>query len=185
MQHRILGIDPGLTRCGFGVIDTDRSRRATLVEAGIFESDTGLSVTGRVGTISEQVEALIDRLNPVEIAIERVFSQSNVSTVMGVAHITGAIMLVAHRRGLPVTLHTPTAVKAAVTGNGKANKQGVAKMVCAILSLSEVPKPVDATDALALAICHSWTLAGRGNETTQTAAQQKWASAISQASKHR
>lgn len=185
MSNRILGIDPGLTRCGYGVIDANRSRKAELVEVGVFQSATSVDISGRVGGIADQVEALIDRLNPAEIAIERVFSQSNVSTVMGVAQITGAIMFIAHKRGLSVALHTPTAVKAAVTGHGKANKQAVAKMVCAILSLSEVPKPVDATDALALAICHSWTLAGGSQQATQTAAQRKWASAMTQASRGR
>lgn len=185
MSHRILGIDPGLTRCGYGVIDAHQSRKAKLIEVGVFQSDSDVQTTDRVGTIADQVEALIERLNPQEIAIERVFSQSNVSTVMGVAQITGALMLIAYRRGLAVTMHTPTAVKAAVTGDGRANKQAVAKMVCAILALSEVPKPVDATDALALAICHSWTLAGPGEQATQTSAQRKWAEAISRASRAR
>lgn len=182
-SSRILGIDPGLTRCGYGVIDTQKSRKASLVDVGVIQSTASMELSARIGAIVDEVEVLIDQHKPSSIAIERVFSQSNVSTVMGVAQITGAIMLIAHRRGLPVSMHTPTAVKAAVTGDGKANKQAVAKMVCRILDLPEAPKPVDATDALALAICHSWTLALPIGAAEQTEAQRKWSQAISDSGK--
>ena len=178
MSTRILGIDPGLTRCGFGVVDAEKSRKASLVDVGVIQSSANCELSERIGRIAIEVQALIEKHKPDSIAIERVFSQSNVSTVRGVAQISGAIMLLAYNAEVPVTLHTPTAVKAAVTGDGKANKDAVAKMVCRILGLTEVPKPVDATDALALAICHSWSLAQPSVGEIQTSAQKKWASAL-------
>ena len=178
MTSRILGIDPGLTRCGYGIIDADKSRKATLVDVGVIQSQATSELVERIGLICQGVQEQIDAHKPDSIAIERVFSQSNVSTVMGVAQISGAIMLLAYKADIPVSLHTPTAVKAAVTGDGKANKDAVAKMVCRILGLTEIPKPVDATDALALAICHSWSLVLPAASETQTAAQKKWASAL-------
>jgi crossover junction endodeoxyribonuclease RuvC len=99
---------------------------------------------------------MMDATSPDAVAVERVFSQHNVRTVMGVAQVSGVIMTAAARRGLPVALHTPSEVKAAVTGHGRAGKDQVGAMVARLLHLTEAPKPADASDALALAICHVW-----------------------------
>ena len=156
MSIRVLGVDPGLTRCGVGVIDVEPSRKVKLVSVDVFKSDSALDAATRVGKIAVQLAKLIDQERPQSIAIERVYADSNVSTVMGTAQISGVVMYLAHIRGIPVTLHTPTEVKAAVTGSGRAGKDQVGKMVASILGLKEVPKPADAADALAIAICHAW-----------------------------
>jgi crossover junction endodeoxyribonuclease RuvC len=120
---------------------------------------------------------LIDASKPESIAIERVYADSNVSTVMGTAQISGVVMYLAHIRGIPVTLHTPTEVKAAVTGSGRAGKDQVGKMVASILGLKEVPKPADAADSLAIAICHAWRALAMGTGTPSdsiTPAQKAW-----------
>ena len=157
---RILGVDPGLTRCGVGVIDLSRSRQVTLVEVDTFRSDPKAELALRIGSLGTLIEELIVRTRPDAIAIERVFSQQNVSTVMGTAQISGVVMMLAHKHNIPVAMHTPTEVKAAVTGSGRAGKEQVGKMVAKILGLAEVPKPADAADSLAIAICHGWRSAG-------------------------
>lgn len=174
MTTRILGIDPGLTRCGFGVIDLGTSRKVTLVQVGTLRSDQSEELTARVGRIGLEIEALILSQKPAVIAIERVFSQANVSTVMGTAQISGAVLMLAHKHGIPVAMYTPTQVKAAVTGSGRAVKDQVGFMVAKILGLSEVPKPADAADSLAIAICHAWRAPGTTVSAGLTAAQKAW-----------
>jgi len=156
MAIRVLGVDPGLTRCGVGVVDLEPSRKVKLVSVDVLKSDATLDAATRVGQLGAMLAKLIDTAKPQSIAIERVYADTNVSTVMGTAQISGVVMFLAHSRGIPVTLHTPTEVKAAVTGSGRANKEQVGKMVANILGLKEVPKPADAADALAIAICHAW-----------------------------
>lgn len=153
---RILGIDPGLTRCGIGVIDVDRLRNVKLVHVDCARTDAGMDLPLRLRTIADAVDAVIDQYSPDKIALERVFAQHNVRTVMGIAQISGAILVTADRRGIPIELRTPSEVKAAVTGYGAADKAQVGEMVRRILRLAEVPKPADAADALALAICAAW-----------------------------
>lgn len=153
---RVLGIDPGLTRCGVGVVDGASARKVSLVHVGVIRTPVADEVALRLMALERDIEALVDQFSPDAIAIERVFSQHNVRTVMGTAQAAGVAMLVAARRGLPVAMHTPSEVKAAVTGSGRADKAQVASMVVRVLGLTEIPKPVDATDALALAICHVW-----------------------------
>jgi len=153
MSIRVLGVDPGLTRCGVGVVDVEPSRKVKLVSVDVFRSETALDAAARVGKVGALLAELIDATQPHSIAIERVYADSNVSTVMGTAQISGVVMFLANQRGIPVTLHTPTEVKAAVTGSGRAGKEQVAKMVASILGLSEPPKPADASDSLAIAIC--------------------------------
>ncbi len=180
MSIRVLGVDPGLTRCGVGVIDVEPSRKVTLVSVDVFKSDTHLDAATRVGQIGAKLAKLIDEASPESIAIERVYADSNVSTVMGTAQISGVVMYLAHIRGIPVTLHTPTEVKAAVTGSGRADKEQVGKMVASILGLKEVPKPADAADSLAIAICHAWrALAKNLGEISDsiTPAQKAWRAA--------
>lgn len=178
---RVLGIDPGLTRCGLGVVDSAPGRRARLVAVGVARSPAEQDVAGRLVTIGAEVERWLDEHQPDAVALERVFAQHNLRTVMGTAQVSGVVLLVAARRGLPVALHTPSEVKAAVTGNGRAPKAQVGQMVTRILDLDEAPRPADAADALALAICHLWRPTASGSGTAQgpgrTAAQQTWAKA--------
>ncbi len=174
---RVLGVDPGLTRCGVGVVEAGRP--PVLVAVGVIRTDAGESADTRLLRIALGIEEWLDRHHPDVVAIERAFAQHNVPTVMGVAQVAGLAMVAAARRGIPVGLHTPSEVKAAVTGYGKAPKGQVQHMVARVLGLAEVPRPADAADALALAICHSWRL---GSPTalgapTQTPAQRLWAEA--------
>lgn len=149
-------MDPGLTRCGLGVVDVAASRTATLVAVGVVGSTPDLGLDARLLVIAESIDEWLDRHRPDVLAVERVFSQLNVSTVMGVAQASGIVIAAAARRGIPVALHTPSEVKAAVTGSGRADKAAVTKMVTKILRLDVAPTPADAADALALAIAHAW-----------------------------
>jgi crossover junction endodeoxyribonuclease RuvC len=153
---RILGIDPGLTRCGVGVVDVYADRSARLVDVQVVRTSPAAELHHRLLAVGDGIEELVDRHRPSVVAVERVFAQDNLSTVMGVAQITGVALVGAARRGLDVALHTPSEVKAAVTGYGQADKKQVATMVARILGLDELPTPADASDALALAICAGW-----------------------------
>ncbi|GGF23643.1 crossover junction endodeoxyribonuclease RuvC [Subtercola lobariae] len=153
---RVLGIDPGLTRCGVGIVDVSQNRRATLVHVTVIRTPAGEQHENRLLTISDGIERMLDEYKPERVALERVFADTNVSTVMGTAQVSGIAMLQAVKRGLPIGMHTPTEVKAAVTGYGQADKKQVGTMVAKILRLEEIPRPADAADALALAICHAW-----------------------------
>ncbi|OLL72597.1 Crossover junction endodeoxyribonuclease RuvC [Pseudonocardia sp. Ae168_Ps1] len=153
---RVLGVDPGLTRCGIGVVESGEGRSVSFVDVGVVRSGTDLALERRLLTVADEVERWIARHRPDVIAVERVFSQHNVRTVMGTAQASGVVALVAARAGLPVAFHTPSEVKAAVTGEGRAGKAQVTTMVTKVLGLDTPPKPADAADALALAICHCW-----------------------------
>jgi crossover junction endodeoxyribonuclease RuvC len=153
---RVLGVDPGLTRCGLGVVDSARPGSATLVDVGVVRTPAGDDIGARLCGIERGVEEWLDRLQPDAVAVERVFSQANVRTVMGTAQAGAVAIAAAARRGLPVALHTPSEVKAAVTGSGRADKAQVTTMVTRLLRLDSRPTPADAADALALAICHLW-----------------------------
>lgn len=157
---RVLGIDPGLTRCGVGVVDVAQDRTATLVDVIVLRSPADLATPARLARIADGIEAIIEEHRPQAVALERVFARSDVSTIMGTAQISGVAMLIAARRALPVAMHTPSEVKAAITGYGRADKKQVGAMVARILGLEAVPKPADAADALALAICHAWRTGG-------------------------
>lgn len=188
---RILGVDPGLTRCGLGVIEAGRSRTVTLVSVCVARSSADAEVPQRLATIAEAFDAALDEHRPDAVALERVFAQHNVRTVMGTAQISGVVMATAARRGIPVALYTPSEVKAAVTGSGRADKAQVGFMVARLLGLERVPGPADAADALAVAIAHAWrggagvnpaTVGGpeergTGAAANATAAQQRWADA--------
>jgi crossover junction endodeoxyribonuclease RuvC len=162
-------------------------RQVSFLEVGVFESDKDSELSSRIALIGDEIAALLDRTKPEQIAVERLFAQQNLHSVMGVAQISGVIVYLAHQRGIPVTFYTPTEVKAAVTGNGRANKTQVSNMVMQILKLKEIPKPADAADALAIAV----TLAWRGGKerpsqiSSQTKAQEKWRTAIATAKKSR
>lgn len=153
---RVLGIDPGLTRCGMGVVDGGIGRPLALVDVNVLRTSAGVPVAERLVTIEKGVDAWLDEYRPDAVAVERVFARSDVSTVMGTAQASGIALVCAARRGIPVAMHTPSEVKAAVSGNGRADKQQVGAMVTRILRLDAMPKPADAADALALAITHLW-----------------------------
>lgn len=188
----MLGVDPGLTRCGLGVVDVARDRRATLVGVGVVGTSAEQPLDARLLVIANAIDEWLERYEPEVVAVERVFSQLNVSTVMGVAQASGVVIAAAARRGVPVALHTPSEVKAAVTGSGRADKQAVTRMVTKILRLDASPRPADAADALALALAHAWrgsapgspSAVGRTTAMTATAmtpAQRAWTEAESRA----
>jgi crossover junction endodeoxyribonuclease RuvC len=152
---RVLGVDPGLTRCGIGVVEGVPGR-VRLVDVGVVRTPATDELGARLVALETAFEAWLDRLSPDVVAVERVFSQANVRTVMGTAQAGAVAIVCAARRGLPVVLHTPSEVKAAVTGSGRADKDQVGTMVARLLRLDGPPKPADAADALALAICHLW-----------------------------
>ncbi|MEU7485944.1 crossover junction endodeoxyribonuclease RuvC [Streptomyces sp. NPDC042319] len=153
---KVLGVDPGLTRCGVGVVDGVAGRPLTMVGVGVVRTPADADIAHRLVLIERGIDEWLDEHRPEYVAVERVFSQHNVRTVMGTAQASAVAMLCAARRGLPVALHTPSEVKAAVTGSGRADKAQVGAMVTRLLRLSAPPKPADAADALALAICHIW-----------------------------
>lgn len=153
---RVLGVDPGLTRCGLGVVDRGSGGRAALVAVGVVRTPASEDTSRRLLALSAAVDSWIARHGPDAVAVERVFSQANVRTVMGTAQAAAVAMVCAARAGLPVALHTPSEVKAAVTGSGRADKAQVAFMVTRLLRLEATPRPADASDALALALCHLW-----------------------------
>ena len=150
-----MGVDPGLTRCGLGVVD-GAPGRAVLVDVGVVRTPASDDLGVRLAALEVAFEDWLDRHRPDAVAVERVFAQANVRTVMGTAQAGAVAVLCAARRGLPVVLHTPSEVKAAVTGSGRADKAQVAMMVARLLHLPGPPRPADAADALALAICHLW-----------------------------
>lgn len=153
---RVLGVDPGLTRCGLGVVEDSLGRPLSLSHVEVVATSADELLPDRLLTISSRIRAVVAETAPDVVVIERMFSQHNLRTVMGTAQASAAAVLAAAAVGLPVAWHTPSEVKAAVTGNGRANKAQVAGMVVRILRLAEAPRPVDATDALALAVCHIW-----------------------------
>ncbi|MGO3797583.1 MAG: crossover junction endodeoxyribonuclease RuvC [Pauljensenia sp.] len=191
---RVMGIDPGITRCGIGVVDVDPSRRAKLVHVGVARSGTELATHFRLRTIADAIDEAIALHQPEVVAIERVFAQENLQSVTTTMQVMGAAMVCVGRAGLPMAVHTPSEVKAAITGSGTAGKAQVQHMVARVLGLTDVPRPADAADALAIAICHAWrgtgllgsredssisvSLSGKVNSRgTLTPAQRAWAEA--------
>jgi len=174
MTERVLGIDPGLTRCGYGVILKGNSRQITFESVGVFESSSKDELTERIEKIGNAISKLITEIKPDSVAIERVFSQRNLRSVMSVAQISGVIVYLCKKKSIPVTFFTPTEVKAAVTGSGRASKEQVTTMVAKILKLKEIPKPADAADALAIAITAAWRGVQGEAQPSETPAQRKW-----------
>lgn len=190
----VLGIDPGMTRCGLGVVDSDASRRAALVSVSVVRTKPSLATQFRLRDVADAVRQAIMDFSPEVVAIERVFTQDNLQSVTGTTQVMGAVMAEVGRAGLPLAVYTPSEVKAAVTGSGRAGKSQVQHMVARILRLDTPPSPPDAADALAIAICHAWRgtgLLGAGSEgavdislsgkvtasATLTPAQAAWAEA--------
>ncbi len=182
---RVLGVDPGLTRCGIGVIDGEPGRTLVLVGTGVVGTAAGADIGARLLVLEQAVEHWLTEYRPDAVAVERVFSQHNVRTVMGTAQAGAVAIVCAARRGLPVALHTPSEVKAAVTGNGRADKAQVTLMVARLLRLADPPRPADSADALALAICHLWRggaqarlLTAAGAARGAGSAESVWAQAV-------
>jgi crossover junction endodeoxyribonuclease RuvC len=177
-ERLIMGVDPGLTRCGVGLIKESAGRKVEFVFVDTLKASVDLPLEKRIGAIANDIEALIVRHKPAVIALERVFAQANLRSVMGVAQISGVVLYLAEKHAIPVHMHTPSEVKAAVTGSGRAAKAQMGEAVRMLLKLDEVPKPADSADALAIAITHSW----RGSAQTAaggapTKAQAAWIAA--------
>lgn len=149
----ILGIDPGVATIGFGVIRAERGKN-TLLQYGVITTPAGLPLSQRLVQISEDMEQLIRQFKPDEIAVEELFFSKNITTGIAVAHGRGVILLAAEKLGVPVFEYTPMQVKQAVVGYGAAQKRQVMLMTQRLLNMKEVPRPDDAADALAIAICH-------------------------------
>lgn len=157
---RVLGIDPGLTRCGLGVVERGPHRDLHLVHVSVIRTDPQVGIDQRLLQLTQAIESTIVEQQPDAVAVEQVFAQHNLASVMGTAQAAGLALVAAARAQLPVSLHTPSEVKAAVSGSGRADKSQVTNMVTRILRLTTPPRPADAADALALAICRIWRGAG-------------------------
>jgi crossover junction endodeoxyribonuclease RuvC len=153
---RVLGVDPGLTRCGLGVVDGGVGRAVSCMAVEVVQTPPDVDLGARLIAVADVVKRWVAEYQPDVVAVERVFSQHNVTTAMGTAQVGGVVALIAARRGLTVAFHTPSEVKAAVTGSGRASKEQVTTMITRLLALPAKPRPADAADALALAICHLW-----------------------------
>ncbi|MGH3712425.1 MAG: crossover junction endodeoxyribonuclease RuvC [Micromonosporaceae bacterium] len=162
---RVLGVDPGLTRCGVGVVDGAPGRPCQLVAYEVIRTEPDAELSDRLLRLDVRLAELVAAHAPDAVAVERVFSQHNVRTVMGTAQAGAVAVLAAARAGVPVQTYTPSEMKAAVTGSGQADKKQIAIMVTRLLRLDAAPKPADAADALALAICHLWRGAAQARLT--------------------
>jgi crossover junction endodeoxyribonuclease RuvC len=155
---RILGIDPGTGILGFGVIEVDKRGKAQLVDAGVIRTPVKEDDAVRLQTIHEELTDIITNTKPQEMAVEKLFFVQNVTTAMTVAQARGVVLLAGMQNGLKIAEYTPLQVKQALTGYGRAEKKQIQEMVRIVLKLKEIPKPDDAADALACAICHTMTM---------------------------
>ncbi|MFT4086931.1 MAG: crossover junction endodeoxyribonuclease RuvC [Gordonia sp. (in: high G+C Gram-positive bacteria)] len=166
---RVMGVDPGLTRCGIALVEAGGGRTVTALDVDVVRTPASMDLAERLLAIYTAAQHWIDTHRPDVVAVERVFAQRQVSTAMGTAQAAGVVALAAAQRDVPVRFHTPSEVKAAVTGSGRADKAQVTMMVTRILGMQQAPKPADAADALALAICHCWR--GPADERMAAAAE--------------
>lgn len=150
----VLGIDPGLTRCGYAVIGEGPGGLLEARSLGVIRTGVHDDLARRLATLQTEIEALLADFTPSAVAIERVFFQVNVRTAMSVGQASGVVLATVARRGVPVEQYTPTQVKSAVAGDGGADKGQIQKMVQMRLRLSRPPTPADAADAAAIALCH-------------------------------
>jgi crossover junction endodeoxyribonuclease RuvC len=169
---RVLGVDPGLTRCGLGIVEGSLGKPLRIIAVGVVRTPTSDDPAMRLLALQIEIDDWMARYEPDTVAVERVFAKANIKGIMGTAQASAVPMLAAARLGLPLAMYTPTEVKAAVTGNGRADKVQVTAMVTRILRLETPPKPADAADALALAICQVWR-GGAQNRLQQAAAAQR------------
>lgn len=151
---RIMGIDPGIATVGFGVIESEKSR-LSLVNYGVITTSAHTSLSSRLDRIFSDMEELCRTFEPDAVACEELFFNTNITTGIAVAHGRGVLLLAAYRAGIPIFEYTPLQVKQAVVGYGRAEKNQVIDMVRRILCMKKAPKPDDAADALAIAICHA------------------------------
>jgi crossover junction endodeoxyribonuclease RuvC len=168
-----MGVDPGLTRCGLGVVEGDLGKPLRMIAVGVVRTPTSDDPAIRLRTLQIEIDDWMARYEPDAVAVERVFAKANIKGIMGTAQASAVPMLAAARLGLPLSLHTPTEVKAAVTGNGRADKAQVTAMVTRILRLDTPPRPADAADALALAICQMWRGTAQNRLQQAVAAQRE------------
>jgi crossover junction endodeoxyribonuclease RuvC len=175
---RVLGIDPGLTRCGIGIVSGAPGSTLSLDGVGVIMTPTDADLDHRLLSLHSEITQWVQKYSPDVVAVERVFSQHNVRTVMGTAQAAGIALLVAAQNNIPVFMHTPSEVKAAVTVSGRANKSQVSEMVKRLLNLQEIPKPADSADALALAICHIWRGGANSKIKSAVAAEKKRLAAL-------
>lgn len=178
--QRIMGVDPGLTRCGFAVVDMNPNRTGSSVHVEVTGTRSDQDLAHRILAIQRAADKLLEEYAPDVLAIERVFASQNAPTAIATAQASGVVIAAAAAKGIPVAWHTPSEVKAAVTDDGRADKQAVARMVQRILRLPGLPKPVDATDAYAVAICHGWR-SGVGAAFSMTAATRTHQGAVTAA----
>jgi crossover junction endodeoxyribonuclease RuvC len=168
---RVMGVDPGLTRCGLGIVEGAPGRPLRLVHVEVVRTGADQELGQRLVVLADRLQAAVDEFEPNVMAVERVFAQHNLRTVTGTAQASGIAVLAAAQRGIRVALHTPSEVKAAITGSGTADKAQIGAMVTRILKLPARPSPADAADALALAICAIW----RGSALQRVeAASMRW-----------
>ena len=158
---RILGIDPGIATVGFGIVDTGRGTALQMVQYGAILTEAGLPLAKRLYQINQDLEELIGTFHPDVLSVEELFFNTNITTGIAVAHGRGVILYAAERCGIPLYEYTPSQVKMAVTGYGKAEKRQVMDMTRRLLKLPSVPRPDDAADALGLAICHARSFTSR------------------------
>ena len=151
---RILGIDPGIATVGFGIIDAERGQ-SSYVSCGVITTPAKTPLSSRLDRICSDMDELIRQFRPDVVAIEELFFNTNITTGISVAHGRGVILLAVYRAGLPIYEYTPLQVKQAVVGYGRADKKQVIDMVKRILNMKQAPKPDDAADAVAIALCHA------------------------------
>jgi crossover junction endodeoxyribonuclease RuvC len=151
----VLGIDPGVSRCGYGVVAREKGGMRALA-CGVIRTPPSDPLPERLATLATELDALVAQYRPRALSVERVLFQNNARTAISVGQASGLALVAAARAGVPVVQYSPNEVKLAVTGDGRADKEGVQVMVTRLLGLKEVPKPADAADALALACCHLW-----------------------------
>lgn len=151
----ILGIDPGVSRCGYGAV-TGRGPDAVAVSYGVIRTDPADPLPERLAELADELDGLVRELRPRAVAVERVLFQNNARTAISVGQASGLALVAAARAGIPVAQYSPNEVKLAVAGHGGADKEQVQMMVTRMLHLDSVPRPPDAADALALALCHQW-----------------------------
>lgn len=156
----VLGIDPGTATTGYGIINKD-GQKYTLVDFGCVKTPAGTPLHDRLDTIYDEVTKIIKKTKPDHVAVEELFFAANSKTAIAVGQARGVILLAAKKNGASVFEYTPLEVKMAMCGYGRADKRQIQEMVKALLALSEIPKPDDAADALAIAICHAQSYRGR------------------------
>lgn len=152
--HVVLGIDPGLTRCGYAVLSMSGSQEISARAIGVLRTSPSHDLADRLAEIHQEVEVLINEFKPDAVAVEQVFFQNNVRTAMGVGQASGIVLALASRAGCVVAQYTPSQVKNSVAGWGSATKEQVGRMVQQRLGLASIPEPADAADAAAIALCH-------------------------------